>query len=69
MLDWKGRLKSRVAFRRPFMMIEKGKTMLKPILLACALCVLSACANTHTGGYFGAGNGGAAGGVTQSFRW
>lgn len=43
--------------------------MLKPILLAFALCALSACANTHTGGYFGAGNGGAAGGVTQSFRW
>ncbi|WP_255758853.1 hypothetical protein ACOR62_08680 [Neisseria lisongii] len=31
--------------------------------------ILAACSNARTGGFFGASNNGAAGGVTQSFRW
>ncbi|WP_255419157.1 hypothetical protein [Neisseria weixii] len=42
------------------------KKMMTVIALAF---VLSACSQPRTGGFFGASNNGAAGGVTQSFRW
>ncbi|STZ75954.1 hypothetical protein [Bergeriella denitrificans] len=43
--------------------------MKKNITAVGLALLLAACAQTNTGGYFGAGNSGVAGGVTQSFRW
>lgn len=44
--------------------------LMKKMMTVIALAfVLSACSQPRTGGFFGASNNGAAGGVTQSFRW
>lgn len=43
--------------------------MKKLMMITVLTFVLAGCSHTHTGGFFGASNGGAAGGLTQSFRW
>lgn len=38
-------------------------------IIMLILFLLAGCGNMHTGGFWGAGNNGAAAGVSQSFRW